>query len=72
MATIARSTHRAAGRSFADRLRGLNLRFRAYKAETRARSRIIRELSTYTDDELADLGLSRGDIVAVASGTHRR
>jgi uncharacterized protein YjiS (DUF1127 family) len=72
MATIARSNTRTTGQSLADRVRSLNLRFQAYKAEARERGRIMRELSTYSDDELSELGLSRYDIPAVAAGTFRR
>jgi uncharacterized protein YjiS (DUF1127 family) len=72
MATIARSNTRSRGQSLADRIRGLTLRFQAYKAEARERNRILRELSTYSDDELGELGLSRYDIPAVAAGTFRR
>jgi uncharacterized protein YjiS (DUF1127 family) len=38
----------------------------------RERRRIARELSTYSDSELAELGFSRLDIPAVAAGTYRR
>ena len=34
--------------------------------------RLYRELSHMTDRDLADIGLSRGDICAVAEGTYRR
>jgi uncharacterized protein YjiS (DUF1127 family) len=72
MATIARSTPRATGRNLSYRLRSLNLRFQEYRAEAARRSRIMRELSTYSNDELSELGLSRYDIPAVAAGTYRR
>jgi uncharacterized protein YjiS (DUF1127 family) len=72
MATIARSNTRPTGHSLADRFRSLNLRFKAYRAEARERNRLVRELSTYSDDELRELGLSRFDIPAVAGGTYRR
>ena len=72
MATIARSNTGVAGNSLTHRLRNLNLRFQAYKIAARERSRIIRELSTYSDDELGELGFSRCDIPAVAAGTYRR
>ncbi len=72
MATFARSTTRDTGHSLADRARSLKLRFQAYRAEARERSRIVRELSSYSDDELGELGFSRYDIPAVAAGTYRR
>ncbi len=72
MATIARSNTRTTGHGLADRFRSLNLRFQAFKAAARERNRIMRELSTYSDDELGELGLSRCDVPAVAAGTYRR
>jgi uncharacterized protein YjiS (DUF1127 family) len=72
MATIARSQNRTVGRFLIDGVQSLNLRFQASVAETRERRRIARELSTYTDAELGELGFSRYDIPAVAAGTFRR
>ncbi|HTW29534.1 MAG TPA: DUF1127 domain-containing protein [Acetobacteraceae bacterium] len=45
---------------------------RQHRADVRERRRIERELSTYTDRELGDLGISREDIPAIARGTFRR
>jgi uncharacterized protein YjiS (DUF1127 family) len=45
---------------------------RAEQAAHRERSRISYELSTYSDRELAELGLGRGEIPAVAAGLYRR
>jgi uncharacterized protein YjiS (DUF1127 family) len=72
MASIARSNTNTTGRGLADRLRSLNLRFQASKVAARERNRITRELSSYSNDELGELGLSRSDIPAVAAGTYRR
>ena len=72
MATFVRSTTSTTGRGVADRLRSLSVRFQAYRAGARQRNQIIRELSTYSNDELGELGLSRCDIPAVAAGTFRR
>ncbi|WP_419760064.1 hypothetical protein [Acidisoma sp.] len=72
MATIARSNTRTTGRTFGDRLRNLSLRFQASREAARKRNQIMRELSTYSDDELGELGLSRLDIPAVAAGNYRR
>jgi len=44
-------------------------RARAHRAEV---FRITQELVSCTDRQLADLGLSRSDIPAVAHGTYRR
>ena len=47
-------------------------RFGAWRAKMAYRARIARELNTYTDRELFDLGIQRGDIPAVINGTFRR
>jgi uncharacterized protein YjiS (DUF1127 family) len=72
MATIARSETSINGRGLAGGLRSLTLRLQAYRDAARERGRIVRELSSYSDDELCELGLSRYDIPAVAAGTYRR
>ena len=46
--------------------------FAARRGRIEEQARIRRELSRYTDRELGDLGLSRSDIEAVASGDYRR
>ena len=43
-------------------------RFVEWNRQRRTISRITRELNTYSDRQLADLGLSRGDIYDVARG----
>ncbi|MDR3515988.1 MAG: DUF1127 domain-containing protein [Azospirillaceae bacterium] len=48
----------------------LAARWNAFSAERRQRAQIERELNTYTDRELAELGLCRSDIVDVANGTY--
>lgn len=40
--------------------------------EASQRQRAARELARFSDRELADLGLTRGDIQAVARGERRR
>jgi uncharacterized protein YjiS (DUF1127 family) len=40
--------------------------------EAHQQRRVVRELAAFSDRELADLGLTRGDIGAVASGALRR
>jgi uncharacterized protein YjiS (DUF1127 family) len=72
MATFARSQNRTVGSALADSIQSLTLRVQAALAESRQRRRIARELSTYTDAELGELGFSRFDIPAVAAGTFRR
>jgi uncharacterized protein YjiS (DUF1127 family) len=47
-------------------------KFAAFRAAQAERSKISRELNMYSDRDLLELGLSRGDIPAVASGTYRR
>jgi uncharacterized protein YjiS (DUF1127 family) len=53
-------------------LNRLRAGYLAWRAEQRKRARIARELATYTDRELFDLGISRGDIPAIVRGTYRR
>ncbi len=72
MATIARSHNRPTGRTLSDAVQGVSLRIAEYRAAARERRRITRELSTYSDDELGELGFSRFDIPAIAAGTYRR
>jgi len=72
MATIAHSNSRTTGHGLAERIRSLTVSFLAHRAAARERSRIVRELSSYTDAELGELGFSRYDIRAVAAGTYRR
>jgi uncharacterized protein YjiS (DUF1127 family) len=47
-------------------------RFAAWRAKRAYRARIARELNSYTDRELVDLGIQRADIPAVLNGTFRR
>jgi uncharacterized protein YjiS (DUF1127 family) len=42
------------------------------RAKRRAADQVFRELQAYTDRQLLDLGLDRGDIGAVARGTYNR
>jgi uncharacterized protein YjiS (DUF1127 family) len=60
---------------FATLFRGLRLLSRSM-AERRVarleRAQIARELSTYTDRELGELGFSRADLPMIAAGTYRR
>ena len=52
---------------------GFNLdRIGRWIGERRRIARTVRELETYSDRELADMGLSRTDIPAVARGELRR
>lgn len=41
-------------------------------AERRANARQLRDLAAFSDRELWDVGLSRGDLLAVEKGTFRR
>lgn len=47
-------------------------RFGAWREKRAYRARITRELHSYTDRELFDLGIQRADIPAVVNGTFRR
>jgi uncharacterized protein YjiS (DUF1127 family) len=46
--------------------------FRAWRAERRQIAQITRELGSYSNAELSDLGLRRGDIADVARGRFAR
>ena len=47
-------------------------KFRAWQNQRQAAARISRELSSYSDAHLAELGLARSDIGDVAHGSFRR
>lgn len=72
MTTLAHSQTRSFGRILAERIQGLRTRYAVQMTAVRERRRIARELETYSDEELAELGFSRLDIPAVAAGTYRR
>ncbi len=72
MTTLAQPQNRTIARLLADGVQSLRARYAAYQAVVNERRRIARELDTYSDDELAELGFSRFDIPAVATGTYRR
>ena len=61
-----------AGLAATDRPASLKARFSAWRARRQERARIARELLSYTDRELFDLGISRADIPAIINGTYRR
>ncbi len=46
--------------------------FAEWRAKRAYRARIARELNTYTDRELFDLGIQRADFQAILNGTFRR
>jgi hypothetical protein len=84
MATFTETTRNRAGHDtlgdafdflgFATLFRGIQLLSRSM-AESRAlraeRVQMARELSTYTDRELGELGFSRADLPMIAAGTYR-
>lgn len=47
-------------------------RVRLWRAARQAEQQILRELSTYTDRELAELNLSRGDVADIAREGYRQ
>ena len=71
MATTA-NTYPGSVRASAPALPALLSQFNAWRARRRERRQVIRELSAHTDRQLADMGITRGDIRAVAAGTFRR
>jgi uncharacterized protein YjiS (DUF1127 family) len=55
--------------------RGLRLIIQAiadHRAERRERFAMARELASYSDHELGEMGFSRADLPAIAAGTYRR
>ncbi len=52
-------------------LQRLGMRWQRARAQRREIARITRELQSYTDRQLIDLGMSRSDIPDVARGTFR-
>lgn len=60
-------THSFAGAG-SDASVSLRDRFSAWNQRRRTIARVTRELNTYTERQLADLGLSRSDIPDVARG----
>ncbi len=46
--------------------------WRAYRAERQRQATIARELASYTDRQLFDLGIQRADFPAIIKGTYRR
>ena len=46
--------------------------FTARRKQATERARIRRELETYSDRELSDIGITRSDIEAIASGRYSR
>ena len=63
---------RADGLLTADRPASLKARFLAWRERRRQRAQMARELLSYTDRELFDLGISRADIPAILNGTYKR
>ncbi|WP_428377573.1 DUF1127 domain-containing protein [Lichenicoccus sp.] len=47
-------------------------RYRAFRIQQTERARIRRELDSYSDRQLLDLGISRADIASVAAGEYAR
>jgi uncharacterized protein YjiS (DUF1127 family) len=58
--------------SLAQRWATLVRRIADWRERRRRRAQITRELLSYTDRELFDLGITRGDIPAIINGTYRR
>jgi uncharacterized protein YjiS (DUF1127 family) len=62
----------ASARPLAERWSELKHRFQDWRAARRRREQIWRELHSYTDRELFDLGITRADIPAIVAGTYSR
>ncbi len=54
--------------SFGELFRSIGTRYRAFRSLSAEQVRIRRELESYTDRQLSDLGFSRLDIPSVAAG----
>jgi uncharacterized protein YjiS (DUF1127 family) len=50
----------------------ISRRLEAYRRKRRERARVVAELSISSDRELAELGYSREDLIAIARGTYQR
>lgn len=72
MAAITHDTARPVAIDVAAPMHGLARRLRDWIARRRDIARIEFELNTYSDANLADLGLTRGDIPDVARGRFTR
>jgi uncharacterized protein YjiS (DUF1127 family) len=57
---------------FLNLLQPLLSAFTTWRAEQRRRAQIARELETYTDRQLFDLGIQSADIPAIINGTYTR
>lgn len=60
------NSSRAASFSLADRISGFIADVKVQMARRAVFNQTVRELNTLTDRELADLGIARADILAVA------
>lgn len=72
MATTTHQTARTTRDSTAASPNALMARLNAWRSKRREIARIEFELGTYTERNLADLGLTSNDIPAVARGQYRR
>lgn len=72
MQSITRSTDAVHGATVTSSFASIPMRVSNWLSRRRDVSRAIRELSLHSDRELADLGVSRGDIVALANGRSRQ
>ncbi len=72
MATITHGVPGAGSLDLGGRLRHAAERFLAWRAQRREQARIITELNKFEDRDLRDLGLSRYDFMAIASGNFKR
>ncbi len=66
------TTTNTAWTQFTNAMSERRARFSAWRAKRAYRARIARELNTYTDRELFDLGIQRADFQAILNGTFRR
>jgi uncharacterized protein YjiS (DUF1127 family) len=72
MATYSNTETRTVGSVLAATVQNVAFNYRAWRAEAAQRRRIVRELNTYSDRDLQELGFSRSDIPAIAAGRYSR
>jgi len=71
MTAFAIAASRSLWSNFVAALADLSARYQEAQRARVERARIYAELDTCTDRELADMGISRADIPAIANGTYQ-
>ena len=53
-------------------MESLTRKYKAWRVQRQRRTKLVRQLSAYSDHELLDLGFSRRDFPAIINGTYQR